>query len=87
MAHLAASKKSIRQTKKRTAQNLFWKVQIRDLAKKVRHFSTGKEISEKPKELLNTAQVVLDKAASKGIIHKNKAARLKSRWYKKLSHS
>ena len=85
MAHLPSSKKSIRQTKKRTARNLFWKKQIKDLAKKVRKLSAGKEIEEKPEEILSAAQIVLDKAAEKGVIHKNKAARLKSRWNKKLT--
>lgn len=84
MAHLPSSKKSIRQTKKRTARNLFWKRQVKDLARKMRRLSTGKEISEKPEELLHTAQIILDKTVSKSVIHKNKAARLKSRWSRRI---
>ena len=84
MAHLPSSKKSIRQTRKRTARNLVWKRKIKSLAKKVRKLAAGKEIEENPEELLKKAQATLDKAAGKGVIHKNKAARLKSRWSRKI---
>ena len=85
MANLPSSKKRERQTKRRTQINLFRKEKIRNLAKKVRGLERGKELEEKPEEFMKKAQEVLDKAARKGIIHKNKAARLKSRWSKKLS--
>lgn len=84
MANLPGSKKKVRQTKRRTAKNLYWKDQIGALAKEVRGLERGKKLSESPEEFLPRAKKVIDKAAQKGVIHKNKAARLKSRWTKKV---
>ncbi len=87
MAHLKSSKKRERQTKRRTKINKRWKDKIELLAKKVRRISTGKEVEESKEELLTDAQKTLDKAAAKGVIHKNKASRLKSRWSRKLNRA
>ena len=84
MAHLKSSKKRERRTKRRTKINNQWRTKIQELKKKIRRLDEGKEIEESPTELMETAQKTLDKAAQKGVIHKNKAARLKSRWSKKL---
>jgi len=84
MANLPGSKKRWRQTKKRTTKNLYWKDQIGVLAKEVRGLERGKKLNEAPEEFLLRAKKVVDKAAQKGIIHKNKAARLKSRWTKRV---
>lgn len=46
-------------------------------------FATGK--SSEAKDLLPATASVIDKAAAKGIIHKNTAARKKSRLAKKLN--
>jgi len=69
--------KNVRQTKKRHARNLAEKNHLKKLVKAVRQAVTKKEagIAEK----LKAAVSVLDKAAEKGIIHRNKADRLKSR--------
>jgi len=85
MAHLKSSKKRERRAKRRTEINRKWRNSIQELRKKVRRVEQGKEIEESPEELVEKAQKVLDKASQKGVIHKNKAARLKSRWSKKLS--
>ncbi|MEA2020436.1 MAG: 30S ribosomal protein S20 [Patescibacteria group bacterium] len=85
MAHLKSSKKRERQTERRTKINRKWKDKIATLAKKVRKSEQGKKIEESKEELLINAQKTLDKAASKGVIHKKKAARLKSKWSKKLN--
>jgi small subunit ribosomal protein S20 len=49
--------------------------------------ATTKAVEEKDKkaaEVLKTAQSTVDKMASKGVIHKNKAARIKSRLNKQV---
>ena len=84
MANLPSSKKRERQTKKRTRRNLSWKKAITELAKKIRRLERGEKLEEKPEEFMKGAQEILDKAAKRGIIHRNKASRLKSRWSKKL---
>ena len=81
-----AAKKSLRQTKKRTLENKKIKVNFKKLIKK-----SKKEITAKKKEqvakTLSEISSALDKAAKRGVIHKNKAARLKSRLMKKLKKS
>jgi len=84
MANLLGSEKRRRQTKRRTAKNLYWKDQIGALAKEVRGLERGKKLNESPEEFLLRAKRVVDKAAQRGVIHKNKAARLKSRWNKRV---
>ncbi|MFW6143323.1 MAG: 30S ribosomal protein S20 [Patescibacteria group bacterium] len=84
MANLPSSKKRIRQTKRKTEINNRWRSKIESLAKKLRQLESGRNIDETQEELEKQTQVVLDKAAQKGVIHKNKAARLKSRWSKRL---
>lgn len=70
MPVLKHAKKKMRQDKKRTLQNKQIKTVYRQLLKKAKTKPT--------KENLSNAFSALDKAAKKNIIHKNKAARLKS---------
>ena len=69
-------KKRERQNKKRRLHNLKYKKWIKSLMKKIKK---SVDIKEK-KELLNRLYEALDKAAKRNIIHKNKAARLKSKY-------
>lgn len=71
MPRTKSAKKAQRQSEKRRLKNLRVKKEIRALIKKMRK-------EKKPEDFLRL-QKILDKAADKGIIHKNKAARLKSR--------
>jgi len=68
--------------KKRVKTNL--KRQMRNRAARSTLRTTLKKIQEMPAEkraeAVNEIQSVLDKAAKRGIIHRNKAARLKSRF-------
>lgn len=72
MPNIASAKKALRVSKKRQKVNLRitkeYKVQIKDL----------KEAKNK-KEALSKVYSKLDSAAKKGVIHKKKAARLKSK--------
>ncbi len=69
------AKKKLRKDKKREKENLKLKSEYKKTVKKTKKTPTPKNLSQ--------ANKVLDKAAKKGLIHKNKAARLKSR----LAHS
>lgn len=71
MPILKSAIKKQKQDKKRTAVNTPYKLQYRAAVKKMRE--------EKTKKALQAAFQALDKAAQKRVIHKNKAARLKSR--------
>jgi len=65
------AKKKLRKDKKREAENLKVKTVFKKIVKNTRKNATVKSLSE--------ASKVIDKTAKKGLIHKNKAARLKSR--------
>lgn len=77
MPVLKHAKKKLRQDKKRTSRNRKVKDTYKALVKKARTLKTL--------EALNDAFSGLDKAAKNHIIHKNKAARLKSTLSKTVS--
>ena len=74
MANQKSSLKRIRQTEKRRLHNRYYAVTMRHFLKKVRN-TTDKEEALK---MYPTLQKMLDKLAKRNIIHKNKAANLKS---------
>ncbi len=74
LRHKSAQKRA-RQAIKRTERNKFYKAKVKTAIRKVLAAS-NKENAEK--ELKNTVSI-LDKVASKGVIHKNQAANQKSR--------
>ncbi len=78
MAHSLSAKKRIRQNSRSKALNR-WRKDIVKSA--VKNFDTAVKAGDKDQmtETLNTACKALDKVAGKGIIHKNMAARKKSR--------
>lgn len=87
MSHIdtsKASEKRIRQADKRHTKNVSAKSNLKTISKKA-----GEAIeqgnSEKAAPLVHAAIIAIDKNAGKGIIHKNKAARKKSRMTKKLN--
>lgn len=80
LRHKSAQKRA-RQTVKKTERNKLKKVMLKSSIKKLT------TISEKPAaetELKKTVKLI-DRAAAKGIIHKNKAARQKSQLAKKVN--
>jgi small subunit ribosomal protein S20 len=78
MANTKASKKDLRQSARRRARTLSTKSALKTFVKKVRVAAAGKEV-EPVGVALKQAVSALDKAAERGIIHKNQAARRKSR--------
>ncbi|MBO8130800.1 MAG: 30S ribosomal protein S20 [Candidatus Marinimicrobia bacterium] len=73
--------KRVRQAEKRRLRNKHYKSLIKTMIKKVKSAQT----KEEAEELYKKAVSVIDKVASKGIIHKNNAARKKSRLAKYLA--
>lgn len=78
MPNSPSAEKALRQSRKRTLRNAKVKHQIKDLLKKAKKTITAKKQGE-AQEFLREVQRALDKAAQKGIIKKNTAARKKSR--------
>jgi small subunit ribosomal protein S20 len=78
MANIKSSKKDIRRTAKRTLQNTAVKSSLKTYIKKARK-AVGAGDAATIKTALITATKALDKAAQNGVIHKNAAARRKSR--------
>ena len=70
--------KRVRQSNKARIKNKSYNSKINTVMKRVQNASNKKEATE----LLNDAIKVIDKIASKKIIHKNKAANKKSNLYK-----
>ena len=70
-----SAKKRMRQNEKRRLRNRMVKTRLKSLRKKV----TASESSEEASQLLREAYKLYDRAADRGVIHKNKAAREKSR--------
>lgn len=83
MPNIKSAIKRVKVNEKNYAQNKAAKSAMRTAVKK---FEAAVENNdENAKELLVDAVKRLDKAASKGLIHKNAASRKKSRLMKKLS--
>jgi small subunit ribosomal protein S20 len=78
MANKKSAEKRMRQTEKITARNRAHRSRMRTAVKQVRTAVEQGEL-EKARELLPETVSILDKTAQKGIIHKNAAARTKSR--------
>tara|TARA_B100000029_G_scaffold511867_1_gene607019 strand:- start:2103 stop:2345 length:243 start_codon:yes stop_codon:yes gene_type:complete len=68
--------KRVRQSKKANILNNHYKSMMKSAIKKI---SLNKEVDQQD---LNKAISVIDKVCGKGIIHKNRAARYKSKLYK-----
>jgi len=78
LANIASAKKRVRQTVKRNSQNASRRSMMRAYLKKV---VTAIDVKDKEKatEAYKLAVPQLDRLARQGLIHKNKAARHKSR--------
>ncbi|MFS8652618.1 MAG: 30S ribosomal protein S20 [Caldibacillus sp.] len=84
MANIKSAIKRIKQNEKRRLRNKAKKSEMRTYMKKVEQAVLNNDL-ETAKETLKIAVRKIDKAASKGIIHKNTANRYKSRLYQKVN--
>ncbi|BDV42592.1 30S ribosomal protein S20 [Geotalea uraniireducens] len=78
MAHHKSALKRIKQNKKRQLKNKHYRSTLRTFIKRVREAVEAKD-QALAKEALQAAIPVIDKAASKGIIHTSNASRSVSR--------
>ena len=78
MANSPQAKKRARQAEKRRTHNASLRSLVRTMIKKV-DAAIGSGSAEEAKSAYDSAVPVIDRMADKGIIHKNKAARHKSR--------
>ncbi|MDD2622897.1 MAG: 30S ribosomal protein S20 [Bacteroidales bacterium] len=74
MANHKSALKRIRQNEKKRLANRYWAKTMRNALKKARNIQQASELKEKMPEVVS----LIDKLAKKGVIHKNKAANLKS---------
>lgn len=84
MANIKSQIKRIRQNEKRRLRNRYFKGRARTFVKRAR-LSIQRGSLEQAIEATRLAVSALDKAAEKGVIHKNNAARRKSRLMKRLA--
>jgi small subunit ribosomal protein S20 len=84
VAHHASAQKRMRQSEKRRARNRKNVSQLKTQVKKLRA-AIDEGNAEAAKKLLPATVGEIDKAAKKGVVHDNAAARYKSRLTRKVS--
>ncbi|MBE3554837.1 MAG: 30S ribosomal protein S20 [Thermicanus sp.] len=84
MPNIKSAIKRVKTNEIRRLRNNAVKTDLKIAIKKVEH-AVSQQDKENVKTYLQIATKKLDKAASKGVIHKNKAARKKSRLMSKVN--
>jgi len=79
MANHQATKKDVRQSTKRRERNRYYGKTTRNAIRDIKELK-GKEATEKMPDVISQ----IDKMVKRGIIHKNKAANLKSKLTKSV---
>lgn len=83
MANTKAAKKSLIKSKNKRRYNVSQRSMLRTFIKKV-HAEINKENSTSAISAFSIMQKIIDKQTRKGLIHKNKAARYKSRIFARI---
>ena len=83
MANTSQARKRVRQANKARQRNASQKSEFRSSIKKVLKSLAEKNADQSTKDFI-TATSIMDKLVTKGLIHKNKAARHKSRLNKQI---
>ncbi|KXS50519.1 30S ribosomal protein S20 [Halanaerobium congolense] len=78
MPIIKSAKKRVKTTEKKTAQNRMWKDRLKNAIKDMEKAVEAGD-NEAAAEQLKETKKVIDKAVTRNIIHKNNAARKKSR--------
>jgi len=84
LAHTKSAKKSIRIISERRGRNRSITSAVKTAVIKAEELILDKEL-EPAREAVKEATIALDRAAQKGVIHSNNAARRKSRLVKKFN--
>jgi small subunit ribosomal protein S20 len=82
LANTKSAKKRIRSNERKHERNTMYRSRVKTAIKKAEQSIFG---GSPDAEAIREAMSVLDKAAGKGILHRNNAARRKSRLAKKLA--
>ena len=85
MATHRSALKRIRSSEKKRQRNRIFRSSARTYVKKARQFIIEQGKTEESEAAVRKAISALDKAAQKGVIHKNNAARRKARLMKMLN--
>jgi len=85
MPNSASAKKRVRQEEKRRMHNRSVKSSVKTYITKARVAIDDGENREEAQEAVRHAVSELDRAAKKGVLHRNNAARRKSRLMKRLN--
>lgn len=86
MANTQSAIKRLRSSERRRLRNRVYRGGARTAVKKARHLLETGQVEE-AREAVQVAVRALDKAAAKGIIHKNNAARRKARLVHQLNQA
>ncbi len=81
MANHKATRKDVRQSATRRDRNRYYGKTTRNAIRDLQALKGAKEASEKMPDVAS----MIDKLAKRGVIHKNKAANLKSKLARKLN--
>ena len=81
MANHQATKKDVRQAAKRRDRNRYYGKTTRNAIRDLKEIKDNKSATEKLPDVIS----MIDRLAKKGIIHKNKAANLKSKLTRKIN--
>ena len=81
MANHKATKKDMRQANKRRDRNRYYGKTTRNAIRDLKELKEKKAASDKLPDVV----AMIDKLAKRGVIHKNKAANLKSKLTKKVN--
>jgi len=84
LANTKSAIKRLRSARRRRVRNRIYRGRARTAIKKARRLMDEGRLEE-AREAVRVAVSALDKAAEKGIIHKNNAARRKSRLMRRLN--
>jgi small subunit ribosomal protein S20 len=87
MPHKNSAKKALRQSHKVRLQNRTRRSSLRSLIRKFTAAVEGEATAEEKQQLLRLVTKKLDQSAAKHLIHRNKAARTKSRLTARLNKS
>ncbi|MBI4357208.1 MAG: 30S ribosomal protein S20 [Gammaproteobacteria bacterium] len=83
MANTASAKKRVRQSTQKRMRNAEKRSKVRTAIKQVK-LAIEEKKKEEAEQLYRKAVSVIDKVTQKGILHKNKAARHKSRLHQRI---
>jgi small subunit ribosomal protein S20 len=86
MPIIQSAKKALRQSQKKQARNVVYKAGVKKTKKNIEKVLVTKDVA-KAKTDLSAFYKIVDKAAKKNVIHKNKANRIKSRLALKIKNT